>query len=145
MIAAGKQDLLELGNLDAGRDWGFAGDYVEGMWRMLQAEAPADYVLATGKTVSVRAFVEHAGEALGLKIAWTGKGVDEKGVDEKTGKTVVAVSKKFFRPAEVEVLTGNPAKAESELGWRRKVDFPGLVAMMAEADARRVRDDDLQF
>lgn len=144
-VVAGKQEVVELGNLDARRDWGFAGDYVEGMWRMLQADAPDDYVLATGRTVKVREFVERAGEAMGLRIEWTGSGEGERGIDSRSGKTVVAINPRYFRPAEVEVLQGDPSKAQNQLGWRQHVDFPALVAMMAEADARRVRDGDLQF
>jgi GDPmannose 4,6-dehydratase len=139
-IKHGKQDVLELGNLDAMRDWGFAGDYVEGMWRMLQHESAGDFVLASGETHRVRDFVNRAGEQLGMRIAWEGSGAGELGRDEITNKVVVAVSPELFRPAEVDRLCGNPAKAESILGWRRAVSFEGLVAMMAEADERRVVD-----
>ena len=143
-IANGQQDFLELGNLDARRDWGFAGDYVEGMWRMLQTDAPENYVLATGVPRTVRHFVEVAAAALGMRMAWKGEGREEIGIDETSGKIIVAVNPKFFRPTEVEVVVGDPSKAERELGWRRSIDFPTLVSMMVEADARRIRDGDLR-
>ena len=123
-IAAGKQEKLFLGNMDAKRDWGYAGDYVEGMWLMLQQDKPGDYVLATNETHTVREFVEYAFE--------------EAGIDRKTGKILVEVEPKFFRPAEVDLLWGNPGKAEKELGWKRKVDFRQLVAMMVESDRKMV-------
>ena len=134
-ILAGKMDHLTLGNLDAKRDWGFAGDYVEGMWRMLQQEKPDDYVLATNATHTVREFVELAfREAAGIEIAWRGAGTEEKGYCKKTGRLLVEVDPHSFRPAEVELLWGDPAKAQRELGWRRKVDFPSLVRLMVKAD-----------
>lgn len=137
-ILAGKQKTLALGNLNAKRDWGFAGDYVEGMWRMLQQEKPDDYVLATNETHTVREFVELAfREAAGIEIAWRGTGVEEKGYCQKTGRLLVAVDPQLFRPAEVELLWGDAAKAERELGWRRKVDFPSLVRLMVEADREK--------
>ena len=137
-IIAGKQDKLSLGNMNAKRDWGFAGDYVEGMWLMLQQKAPGDYVLATNETHTVRQFVEAAFAELGIQIRWEGEGVNEKGYDNKTGKLLVDVNPEFYRPAEVEFLWGNAAKAEKELGWKRKVDFKGLVAMMMDADLRAI-------
>lgn len=133
-ILAGKQEKLSLGNLDAKRDWGFAGDYVEGMWRMLQQDAPDDYVLATNETHTVREFAELSFRAAGIEIEWRGSGVEEKGYDAKTGRLLVDVNPRFFRPAEVELLWGNPSKAERELGWRRKVSFSELVRMMVQAD-----------
>ena len=133
-ILAGKQEKLSLGNLDAKRDWGFAGDYVEGMWRMLQQDAPDDYVLATNETHTVREFAESSFREAGIEIAWRGNGVHEKGYDAKTGRLLVEVDPHFFRPAEVELLWGNPSKAERELGWRRKVSFSELVRMMVQAD-----------
>lgn len=137
-ILAGKMDHLTLGNLESKRDWGFAGDYVEGMWRMLQQEKPDDYVLATNETHTVREFVELAfREAAGIEIAWRGTGVEEKGYCQKTGRLLVAVDPQLFRPAEVELLWGDAAKAERELGWRRKVDFPALVRLMVEADMEK--------
>lgn len=137
-MVAGKQEKLSLGNMNAKRDWGFAGDYVEGMWRMLQNEVPGDFVLATNETHTVRQFVESAFEELGISIHWEGSGVEEKGYDSDSGKLLVDVNPEFYRPAEVEFLWGNPAKAEKELGWKRKVDFKGLVAMMMDADLKKI-------
>ena len=133
-IVAGKQEKLSLGNMNAKRDWGFAGDYVEGMWLMLQQESPEDYVLATNETHTVREFVEASFEELGITIKWEGTGVNEKGYDSKTNKLLVDVNPEFYRPAEVEFLWGDPTKAEKELGWKRKADFKKLVAMMMDAD-----------
>jgi GDPmannose 4,6-dehydratase len=137
-IDAGRQDFVELGNLDAKRDWGFAGDYVEGMWRMLQADEADDYVLATGETWSIRDFIERASRHFGWNIIWSGSGTEETGTDEGTGKILVRINPKFYRPAEVDMLIGKPAKAEQKLGWRRSVTFDGLVEMMTEADRKRV-------
>ncbi|KAI9056290.1 GDP-mannose 4,6-dehydratase [Trametes sanguinea] len=133
-IFLGKQSCLYLGNLDAKRDWGHARDYVEGMWLMLQQDKPEDFVLATGETHPVREYVEKAFGILGISIKWRGSGTDEEGYDEKTGKVLVRVDPRYFRPAEVELLLGNPAKAERLLGWKRKVDFESLVKEMVEAD-----------
>lgn len=133
-IAKGLQKMLTLGNLEAKRDWGFAGDYVEGMWRMLQQEAPDDYVLATNETHTVREFAEKAFAETGVSIRWEGEGINEKGYDAKTGKLLVDVSKQFYRPAEVELLWGDSTKAERELGWKRKIGFAELVKMMVAAD-----------
>ena len=133
-IKLGQQDCIELGNLDAKRDWGYAGDYVEGMWRMLQHDTPVDYVLATGETHSIREFCELAFDHIGIKLKWQGEGVDEQGVDEATGKTLVKINPEYFRPAEVDFLLGDPKKAEMELGWKRQVDFPGLVKLMVDFD-----------
>ena len=133
-IAKGLQEKLTLGNLEAKRDWGFAGDYVEGMWRMLQQEAPDDYVLATNETHTVREFAEKAFAETGVSIRWEGEGINEKGYDAKTGKLLVDVSKQFYRPAEVELLWGDSTKAERELGWKRKIGFAELVKMMVAAD-----------
>lgn len=129
----GKQECIELGNLDSKRDWGYAGDYVEGMWRMLQQNIPDDFVLATGETHSIREFIELAFKEVGLSISWQGKGTDETGVDQN-GVTRVRINPEFFRPAEVDLLLGNPTKAETVLGWERKVDFPGLVKLMVDSD-----------
>ena len=137
-IMAGKQEKLSLGNMDAKRDWGFAGDYVEGMWRILQQEKPSDYVLATNETHTVREFVEAAFEEVGITIEWKGSGVDEKGYDKKNGKLLVDINPDFFRPAEVDLLWGDATKAEKELGWRRKVDFKGLVQMMVNDDMKQI-------
>ena len=136
-IKHGKQDCIELGNLDAQRDWGYAGDYVEGMWRILQQDKPEDYVLATGETHSIREFCELAFKEIGVIISWKGEGENEEGVDETTGKTVVKINPEFFRPAEVDLLLGDPTKAEKELDWERKVDFPGLVKLMVEHDLQQ--------
>ncbi len=137
-IVAGKKDKLSLGNMDAKRDWGFAGDYVEGMWRMLQQEKPGDYVLATNETHTVREFVERSFAELGIEVIWKGTGADEKGYDKKTEKLLVDVNPRYFRPAEVELLWGNPEKAERELGWKRKVSFQELIHMMMEHDMREI-------
>lgn len=136
-IMAGKQEKLSLGNLNAKRDWGFAGDYVEGMWRMLQQEKPDDYVLATNETHTVREFVELAFAEVGVEIEWKGEGVDEKGYDKNTGKLLVDVNPRYFRPAEVELLWGDATKAETKLGWKRKVDFKELVSMMVREDMKK--------
>ena len=135
-IMAGKQEKLSLGNMDAKRDWGFAGDYVEGMWKMLQQDKPDDYVLATNETHTVREFVEAAFAEVDVEIEWRGTGVEEKGYDKKSGKLLVDVNPRYFRPAEVELLWGDATKAEQELGWKRKVDFKGLVAMMIQEDMK---------
>ncbi len=133
-IVHGAQQELWLGNLDARRDWGFAGDYVEAMWLMLQADAPGDFVVATGETHTVREFCERSFACAGVTLAWEGMGADEVGRCAKTGKTLVRVDPRYFRPAEVELLLGDPAKAKSVLGWRPKVTFEGLVEMMTKAD-----------
>ncbi|MGU8657511.1 GDP-mannose 4,6-dehydratase [Clostridium perfringens] len=137
-IMAGKQEKLSLGNLDAKRDWGFAGDYVEGMWRILQQEKPQDYVLATNETHTVREFVELAFAEVGIEIEWKGKGVEEKGYDKVTGRLLVDVNPRYFRPAEVELLWGDSTKAEKELGWERKVSFKVLVSMMVDSDMKEI-------
>jgi GDP-mannose 4,6-dehydratase len=138
-MMAGKQEKLSLGNLDAKRDWGFAGDYVEGMWRILQQEKPDDYVLATNETHTVREFVELAFGTVDIDIEWQGTGIHEKGYCKKTGRLLVDVDPKLFRPAEVELLWGDSAKAERELGWKRKVAFRDLVQMMVQADLEKFR------
>lgn len=133
-IKHGKQDCIELGNLDAKRDWGYAGDYVEGMWRILQQDKPDDYVLATGEAHSIREFCEIAFKEVGMDIEWEGADVDEVGKDKASGKVLVKINPDFFRPSEVDFLLGDPTRAEKELGWERKVDFPGLVKLMVEHD-----------
>lgn len=133
-IRAGRQDKLYLGNLDAKRDWGYAGDYVEAMYLMLQQDKPDEFVVASGETHSVRDFASIAFEKAGLPLVWEGSGVDEKGIDKNTGRILVEVSPEFFRPADVSILLGDPSKAERELGWKRKVSFPGLVERMLEHD-----------
>jgi len=137
-ISAGKQKCLELGNIDASRDWGFAGDYVEGMWQMLQQPQGDDYVLATGKTHTVREMIEVAADTLGMSIEWQGEGEDERGIDNKSGNEIIRINPEFYRPAEVEILLGNPAKANTALDWSPKVSFRELVQKMVEADARRI-------
>jgi GDPmannose 4,6-dehydratase len=138
-IKNGQQEKLYLGNLDAQRDWGYAKDYVEGMWLMLQQEKPDDYILATGETHSVREFVEVAAKILGTDIAWEGQGLDEKGIDKNTGKTIIAIDPKYFRPAEVELLLGDASKAKEKLGWEPKVKFEELVKIMLEAELEIVK------
>ncbi len=145
MIKQGKQDVLELGNLDAKRDWGFAGDYVKGMHLMLQADHPDVYVLATNVTTPVRDFVTMAFAAVGMTIEFKGHGVDEVGVDVATGKEVVRVNPKFYRPAEVDLLIGDPAKAVKKLGWEPKVQLNELCEMMVQADVKRVSNSTLIF
>ncbi|MFA6391462.1 MAG: GDP-mannose 4,6-dehydratase [Patescibacteria group bacterium] len=133
-IKLGMDKKLYLGNLDAKRDWGYAKDYVEAMWMMLQQEKPDDYVIATGENHSVREFVEIAGKLLGFDIQWTGKGLEEKGIDAKTGETIIEIDPHYFRPAEVDLLIGDPSKAEKILGWKPKVKFQDLIKLMTEAD-----------
>ena len=136
-IVNGKQEKLYLGNLNAKRDWGYAKNYVECMWLMLQQEKPEDFVIATGETRTVREFVEKAFEVAGINICWTGEGVNEKGFDAATGKVLVEVSSEFFRPAEVDLLLGDPTKAKTVLGWNpRKTTFEELVRRMVEYDLR---------
>ncbi|KWF23621.1 GDP-mannose 4,6-dehydratase [Burkholderia ubonensis] len=136
-IKLGMLDVLELGNLDAKRDWGFAKEYVEGMWLMLQADKPDTYVLATNRTETVRDFVTMAFKAAGMQIAWKGEAEHEIGIDEATGKILVRINPKYYRPAEVDLLIGNPEKAKSELGWQPQTTLEQLCAMMVEADLRR--------
>ena len=136
-ISLSNLDVLELGNMDAKRDWGFAKEYVEGMWRMLQAERPDTYVLATNRTETVRDFVTMAGRAAGFDLAWEGAAESEVAIDRKSGKTIVQVNPKFYRPAEVELLIGDPAKAKRDLGWEPKTTLEELCQMMVEADIRR--------
>ncbi|WP_417464360.1 GDP-mannose 4,6-dehydratase [Kordiimonas sp.] len=133
-IALGQQDVLELGNLDAKRDWGFAGDFVEGMWRMVNADTMDDYVLATGETHTIRQFATTVAKCFDIDLEWHGTGVEEVGIDTKTGKTLVKVNERFFRPAEVNLLLGDASRAETELGWKRKVNFTELASMMARED-----------
>lgn len=137
-VKLGKIPYIELGNLDAKRDWGYAKDYVEGMWRIMQADEPDSYVFATGRTEKVRDFVEMTCKALDISITWEGAGLDEVGIDSSTGKTIVKINEDFYRPAEVELLIGNPGKAKKELGWESSTSLEELCAMMVEADLRRV-------
>jgi GDPmannose 4,6-dehydratase len=133
-IHLGMQEKLFLGNLDAQRDWGHAKDYVEGMWMMMQQDEPDDYVLATGKTVSVKKFVELAFGHVGIEIEWTGSGVEEKGINKKNGKVIIEVDPKYFRPTEVDLLIGDPSKAKRKLGWEHKHTLEQLVTEMMKAD-----------
>ncbi len=138
-IAVGTRDVLKLGNMDAQRDWGYAKDYVEMMWMMMQQDEPDDYVVATGKMYSVRQFVEMAAKHIDMDIVWKGEGVDEKGYDSKTGKLVVEVDPKYFRPAEVELLIGDPTKAKEKLGWVPKVGLEEMVGIMMKHDVEEAR------
>ena len=140
-IALGLQDKLYLGNLDARRDWGHARDYVEAMWLMLQRETPEDFVIATGENRTVREFAELALAEAGIPVSWTGSGVDEKGVHLKTGKVIVEVDPRFFRPTEVETLLGDPSKAAELLGWKPRVKFEELVSEMVRSDLEHFRKD----
>lgn len=133
-IKKGRQEFLTLGNLDAKRDWGYAKEYVQAMWLMLQQDTPEDYVIATGKTWTIRQFVEFAFQEIGISIVWKGNGVDEVGVDQASGKTLVKVDPRYFRPAEVEFLWGNPEKAKRQLGWEAKTDVRELCKKMVRYD-----------
>jgi GDPmannose 4,6-dehydratase len=135
------QEKLHLGNLDSKRDWGHARDYVEGMWLIMQQDTPDDYVLATGETHSVREFVECAFAEVGQTISWSGKGIEEKGIDEKTGQTLVAVDPRYFRPTEVDILIGDPSKARKKLGWTHRSTFSQLVKEMVAADLEAVSSE----
>ena len=137
-IRKGLQDKIVLGNLNSKRDWGYAPEYVEAMWLMLQQEKPDDYVVASGETHTVREFVELAFKHAGFEIVWEGKDITEKGIDKNTKKILVEVSPEFFRPAEVDILLGNPSKAKEKLGWQPKTQFEELVRIMVEADMQRM-------
>jgi GDPmannose 4,6-dehydratase len=139
-IHYGHKHRIYLGNLDAKRDWGHARDYVEGMWRMLQQQAPDDYVLATGETHSVREFVELAFNEIDRTIVWKGRGIEEKGLDAKTGEVLVEVDPAYFRPTEVDLLLGDPSKANTILGWKHITTFPELVKEMVVADLKLMKD-----
>ena len=138
-IKLGLQDYIELGNMDSKRDWGHSKDYVYAMWLMLQQDHADDYVIATNETRTVREFVEMAFSKVGIELEWSGKGVDEVGKDKINGKILVKVNKEFFRPAEVEILLGDPTKAETELGWKREIDFDELVERMVNNDMELVK------
>ena len=140
-IKFGLQDILYLGNLDAKRDWGYAKDYVEAMWLMLQQDNPDDYVIATGQTHSVREFVEVAFKHIGIEIEWRGSGLDEKGLDKKTGKVLVAIDPIYFRPTEVELLIGDASYAKEKLEWRAKTDFNELAKIMVASDLEAVKKE----
>jgi len=140
-IRHGLQDKLYMGNIDSKRDWGFAGDYVELMWRMLQEDKPDDYVMATGVTTTVRDFITMAFARAGFRLRWEGNGVDEKGIDQASGKVLVEIDPRYFRPAEVELLIGDPTKALTRLGWKPKVQLPELVQMMVDADLKKAEEE----
>lgn len=140
-IKHGLQEKLYLGNLDAKRDWGFAKDYVEAMWLILQQEYPEDYVIATGETHSVREFTELAFKEVGIEILWKGKGSDEVGIDSSTGKVLVEIDPRYYRPTEVDLLIGDPSKAKEKLGWEPKVKLEELVKIMITADEKAVQEN----
>lgn len=140
-ISLGLQDCVELGNLDAKRDWGHSRDYVRAMWLMLQQDAPDDYVIATNETRTVREFAETAFSYVGIDIEWQGTGTEEIGINKANGKTVVKINPDFYRPAEVDFLLGNPEKAERELGWKREISFAELVKGMVENDLELVKNE----
>ena len=144
-IELGLQDKIYLGNLDAKRDWGHARDYVEGMWKILQQKKPDDFVLATGETHEVREFVELAFAEVGRTIVWKGKGVNEKGIDKKSGKVLVEIDPRYFRPTEVDLLLGDPTKAHKVLGWKHKTSFKGMVKEMVASDLVTVKAEAMRF
>lgn len=133
-IKLGMQEYLELGNLDAKRDWGYAKEYVEAMWLMLQQEKPEDFVIATGETHSIREFIELSCKEIGIELEWSGEGENEIGLDKSTGKEIMKINPRFFRPAEVDLLLGNPKNAEEKLGWKAKTKFEDLVKLMIKED-----------
>jgi GDPmannose 4,6-dehydratase len=138
-VILGQQEKISLGNLDSKRDWGYAPEYVEGMWRILQAEEPDDYVLATNETHSIREFVEETFKVLGEEIVWKGSGVEEVGLLKSSGKVVVGIDPRYFRPTEVDILIGDPAKAKEKLGWAPKTTFKELVKIMVKSDFEKVK------
>ncbi len=140
-IELGLQDKLFMGNIDSKRDWGHARDYVEGMWRILQQDNPEDFVLATGETHSVREFIELAFAERGMNIEWQGEGVDEKGIDSKTGRTLIEIDPRYFRPTEVDLLLGDPSKAKEKLGWTHTTSFKDLVKEMVASDLDAVKSE----
>ena len=144
-IKLGLQNCLYMGNLDAKRDWGHARDYVEMQWLMLQQETPEDFVIATGETHSVREFVSIAVKELDISIRWEGKSIEEKGIDEETGKVLVAVDSRYFRPTEVSFLQGDATKAREKLGWTPRISFVELISEMVRADLKAAEMDRLCF
>jgi GDPmannose 4,6-dehydratase len=138
-IKLGQQEILELGNLDAKRDWGYAKEYVEAMWLMLQHDTPEDFVIATGETHSVREFVEAACEELDIELEWEGEGVDEVGIDKETCKPIIKINPRLFRPTEVDLLLGDASKAKEKLGWEAKIKFADLAKLMVKADYELVK------
>jgi GDPmannose 4,6-dehydratase len=143
-IKLGLQNELKLGSLDSMRDWGYAAEYIEAMWMMLQQDKPDDYVIATGETHSVREFAEAAFEAIGIKIVWSGKGVAEKGIDQNSSRTLITIDPQFFRPAEVPLLEGDSSKAKRILGWEPKVKFKELVRIMVKHDLKLAKGESLE-
>ncbi len=141
-ISLGLQDKLYLGNLNAKRDWGHAKDYIVGMWLILQADEPDDYVLASGKTTKVKEFAELAFKEVGIEIEWKGKGIDEKGIDKKNGNTIIEVDPRYFRPTEVDLLIGDPSKAKQKLGWKHTFSLEDLVKDMVKADVAEAKRDE---
>jgi GDPmannose 4,6-dehydratase len=137
-IKAGQQETISMGNIDSKRDWGYAADYVEMMWMMLQQEVPDDFVVATGETHTVREFIERAADIAGYQIEWEGSDVNEVARDSKSGKVIVDIDPRFYRPAEVDLLLGDPSKAKNVLGWEPKVKFEALVEMMMRADLKEI-------
>lgn len=144
-IKLGNQEKLYLGNMDSKRDWGYAKEYVESMWMILQQEKPDDYVVATGETHTVREFVEEACKVLGMDIEWKGKGLKEKGIDKKTGKTIIEIDPRYFRPTEVDLLLGDPTKAKKRLGWEAKTKFKDLVKIMIESDLDTLKNNKVVY
>ena len=142
-INQGLQEKLYLGNLDASRDWGYAKDYVEAMWLMLQQDKPDDYVIATGETHTVRQFVELAAQEFGYSIVWDGKGLQEKGIDKKSGKILIEINSNYYRPTEVDYLLGDATKAKREFGWQPKTSFNVLVDIMVRADRKLAKNESL--
>jgi GDPmannose 4,6-dehydratase len=140
-IKQGKQEVLELGNLDAKRDWGYAKEYVEAMWLMLQQEKPDDFVIATGETHTIREFIEYSCKELNIPIVWEGEGVNEVGKNKDTGKTIIKINPRFFRPAEVEILLGDPTKVKEKLGWVAKTKFEELVKLMVKSDYELIKNN----
>jgi len=140
-IKLGKQEVLELGNLDAKRDWGYAKEYVEAMWLMLQQDKPEDFVIATGETHTIREFIELSCKELNIPIIWEGKGINEVGKNKDTGKIIIKINPRFFRPAEVEVLLGDPTKAKEKLGWVAKTKFKELVKLMIKSDYELIKNN----
>jgi GDPmannose 4,6-dehydratase len=137
-ISQGKQKTVALGNLNAKRDWGYAPEFVEGMWQILQQDKPEDYVLATGETHTVREFAELAFREVGIELGWRGEGLNEQGVSKKDGNVIIEIDPKYYRPSEVDLLVGDPSKATKKLGWKAKTRFEDLVRIMVKADVERV-------
>ena len=144
-IVNGEQQMLHLGNLENARDWGFAGDYVDAMWRMLQQDVASDYVIASRQTHTVRAFVELAAKVVGIDLEWQGEGADEVGLEAKTGRQIIGIDGRFYRPSEPDPLIGDNRKAKAELHWQPRVSFEQLVEMMAHADLERARDGQVWY